>query len=127
MKSLPRYLLLFVALGLLVTSALAVKGDKEAAAAAWPMIEEGALLLDVRSEQEFSEGHIDGAVNVPHSDIDGLAAALGEDKSRNAVFYCGSGRRADMAMEILAGMGYTNLYNASGYEALEATRPQSSH
>ena len=125
MKTLHQILLLLLAIGLLATSALAVKGDKDAAEAAWPMIESGALILDVRSPEEFSKSHIEGAINIPHTDIDGLAAALGEDKSRNAVLYCGSGRRAGIAMENLAEMGYTNLHNASGLEALQATQPES--
>ena len=126
MTTLQQILVLILAVGLLATSALAVKGDKSAAEAAWPLIESGALVLDVRSAEEFSSGHIDGAVNIPHTDVEALAAALGEDKSRTAVFYCGSGRRAGLVIDTLTEMGYTNLHNASGLEALEATQPASS-
>ena len=99
-----------------------VLGDLEAASQGWAMIEEGALLIDVRSAEEFTAGHIEGAVNIPHSDVDRLAALIGEDKGRATVVYCRSGGRAGQAQTALAERGYTHVFNASGLQALEASR-----
>ena len=103
--------------------ALAVKGDTGIAEQAWPMIEQGALLIDVRSKEEFEEGHIEGALNIPHTEIGVLAQAIGTDLDRPVVFYCRSGRRAGKAQTTLEEMGYTEIFNGTGYEALEATQP----
>lgn len=112
-------------LALLCTGlALAVKGDPEAAEQGWSLVANGALLVDVRSEEEYQSGHIEGAVNVPHTDTQALAEIIGTDKNQPVVLYCGSGRRAGLAQEALESLGYTAVFNASGYEAMDATRPQ---
>ena len=100
-----------------------LRGDANAAHTAWELIGEGALLIDVRSVSEFESGHIEGALNIPHSDIEALKEAIGPEQDRNVVFYCGSGRRAGRAQEQLETIGYTGIFNATGYDALEATRP----
>jgi len=106
----------------LITPVLA-GGDQEAAKQAWPMIENGALLLDVRSEEEFAAGHLDGAINISWDDTDALIAAIGFNKQRPVVFYCRSGNRAGKSITTLAEKGYTNIFNATGLEALKATKP----
>jgi len=107
----------------LITPVLAGGGDPEAARQAWPMIESGALLVDVRSQKEFAEGHLDGAVNIEWDQTDALAAAIGADKQRQVVFYCRSGNRAGKSITALEAMGYTHIFNATGLEALQETRP----
>lgn len=102
----------------------APKGDVNAAAQAWPMIQQGALVIDVRSVEEFSAGHLDGALNIVHTDTDALAQAIGDDHARSVVLYCRSGKRAGDALKALEARGYTGVFNASGLEALEATRPE---
>lgn len=116
---------LFTLMPLLLFTAIAVadKGDTEAAAEGWARVDEGALLIDVRSEEEFEAGHASGAIHAPYNDAARLVASIGPDKNRAAVLYCGSGRRAGLAIDTLRQLGYTNLFNATGYEALEATRP----
>jgi rhodanese-related sulfurtransferase len=65
------------------------------------------LLLDVRTQAEFDQGHLPGAVLSPY---DALEAAFGEpDKSRPIVVYCRSGNRSSIAARTLARMGYTNV------------------
>ena len=100
-----------------------LRGDADLATVGWERIGAGALLIDVRSSDEFSNGHIEGALNIPHSDIDALKAAIGPDTQRSVVLYCGSGRRADRALDKLESLGYSNIYNASGLDALQATQP----
>ncbi len=102
---------------------VAGSGDPEAARQAWPMIEKGALLVDVRSEEEFSAGHLEGALNIEWNRTDELIAAIGSDKQRPVVFYCRSGNRAGRAISVLTARGYTDIFNATGLDALNATKP----
>ncbi|NNE04370.1 MAG: rhodanese-like domain-containing protein [Xanthomonadales bacterium] len=105
------------------SAAVEIKGDVAAAAEGWSLIEQGALLIDVRSAAEFERGHIEGALNVPHTDIDAITAVIGEDRSRSVVLYCGSGRRAGLSQEMLEELGYEGVFNASGFSALQVTQP----
>ena len=100
-----------------------IPGDVSVAARGWEMIDQGALLIDVRSPEEYSGGHIEGSVNIPHTEVDRIRDLIGEDRSREVVFYCRSGRRVGWVMDALEKEGYTGLFNATGWEALEATRP----
>ena len=107
----------------LITPVLAGGGNPEAAKQAWPMIESGALLVDVRSEEEFATGHLEGAININWDDTDALVAAIGMRQDRQVVFYCRSGNRAGRAITTLTEKGYSNIFNATGLEALKETRP----
>jgi rhodanese-related sulfurtransferase len=70
------------------------------------------FVLDVRTPQEYADGHVPGAVNVPH---DQLASRLAEvPKDKDVVLYCKSGRRAGMAADVLAANGYTRLSHLEG-------------
>lgn len=73
---------------------------------------EHLFVLDVRSPEEFREGHIPGAVNVPY---DQIAARIAEvPKNKDVVLYCRSGRRAGIAADVLAANGYTRLSHLEG-------------
>lgn len=98
-------------------------GDPEAARKAWPMIQDGVLVVDVRSAEEFADGHLDGAVNIEWDKYDDLIAAIGDDKQRQVVFYCRTGNRVGKSIKELESRGYTNIYNATGLEALQETKP----
>ena len=52
-----------------------------------------------------------------------LPKLIGADKHRSVVFFCRSGRRSGRALEALEDMGYTGIFNGTGYTALKATRP----
>ena len=72
------------------------------------------ILLDVRTEQEFSEQRINGAILIPDFEIADRAASELPDKDALILIYCRSGRRsANVAHELLA-MGYTNVYDFGG-------------
>ena len=107
----------------LINPVLADSGDPEAARQAWPMIEQGALLIDVRTMEEFAQGHVDGALNIPYQDTDKLMSAIGTDKTRPVVVYCRSGNRSGKVKVVLETKGYTNIFNATGYGALKETKP----
>lgn len=118
------YALLLVLTVWLISPVMAGGGDPEAARKAWPMIENGVLLVDVRSKEEFDEGHLDGALNIEWDKTDALIEAIGENRSRPVVFYCRSGNRVGKSIVELEKHGYTNIYNATGFEALQETRQQ---
>jgi phage shock protein E len=82
-------------------------------------IAHGATLIDARSADEYSAGHIEGAINIPHSVVSKELAQLGEDKSKEIVVYCKSGRRAGKAQDALLEAGFTNVFNAGGYGDLK--------
>ncbi len=69
------------------------------------------VLLDVRTPGEFSQGHIEGAMNidVEASTFDSEIAKL--DKTKTYAVYCHSGRRSGIATQAMAKMGFTHLYN----------------
>ena len=122
-KLTPAVLVTLVALAIWLIGPVMAAGDPEAAKKAWPMIENGALVIDVRSAEEFAGGHLDGAIHIDWDDTDALIAAIGGDKQRPVVFYCRSGNRAGKAITKLRLGGYTNIFNATGLGALKETRP----
>ncbi|MDP5190824.1 rhodanese-like domain-containing protein [Rheinheimera baltica] len=77
--------------------------------------------VDVRSAEEFAAGHLEGAVNIVHTDIAKGIAALNLDKSTPIALYCKSGRRAGIALDVLQNNGYSQVTNHGGYEALLQT------
>lgn len=68
-------------------------------------------IIDVRSEQEYYEGHIDGAINIPLSNIKNKINNYIKDKNAIIVVYCSAGIRSRKAQEILSIQGYSNVYN----------------
>ena len=70
------------------------------------------VLLDVRSEQEFAEGNIEGAVNIPVADLRTRYAEL--DKDMLTIVTCGSGKRSSLATSILEQNGFEKVYNLAG-------------
>lgn len=80
---------------------------------AWQLIHSryGCRILDVRNPDEFADGHIRGAINLPLYSITHRAAALCPCRRRPILVYCGSGARSLPAVQVLSVMGYTNLYN----------------
>ena len=107
----------------LINPVMAGGGDPEAAKKAWPMIESGALLVDVRSKAEFDKGHLDGAIHIDWDKTDALMQTIGMNTQRPVVFYCRSGNRAGKSIVELKTKGYTNIFNATGLEALRETKP----
>lgn len=76
------------------------------------MINENAILVDVRSEEEYNEGHIDGALLLPVDSInEDSASEVIESKDSTVIVYCRSGSRSSQALQILNGLGYENVYD----------------
>ncbi len=76
----------------------------------------GAVLIDVRSAEEFNTGHLAGAVNIPHTEIAEKISLVAKERSTPLYLYCRSGRRVGIAMEALKNSGYTVMYNLGGME-----------
>ena len=76
----------------------------------------GAVLLDVRSPDEYASGHLQGALNIPHDQIAEKIGAAVPDKSTRVILYCRSGRRADTALKTLKAVGYESVLNFGGLE-----------
>mgnify|MGYP004531782773 CR=1 FL=1 len=74
-------------------------------------IRQGAILIDVRSPQEYREGHLDGAISIPDYQIKRTINRQVTNKNQLIVVYCSTGHRSQEAQRILENMGYTNVYN----------------
>lgn len=72
------------------------------------------IVLDVRTEGEFAQGHIKGAINMSHNLIEENIAALSQYKNKTVVVHCRSGYRAGIAEHILADNGFTKLRHLEG-------------
>ena len=76
--------------------------------------EKNYIILDARRPDEYAEGHIPGAINVPNEEIGTAEIAELPDKSQMILVYCRSGRRSKEASEKLVKLGYTNIVEFGG-------------
>ena len=76
----------------------------------------GAVLLDVRTPQEYREGHIPGSKNVPLQQLDKISS-VADNKNTPLFVYCYSGGRSRQAASMLQHMGYSNVQNIGGITA----------
>ena len=76
--------------------------------------EKDYIILDVRTIEEFNEGHIEGAILIPDYEINEKAEETLTDKNQLILVYCRSGRRSKLAAAELAEMGYTNVKEFGG-------------
>ena len=84
----------------------------------------GARVIDVRTEEEFRAGHLDGTINIPLSDLTARIAAEAPDKDQPLLLHCASGARSGAARRMLAGLGYRNVLNLGSYARAERlTKP----
>ena len=72
------------------------------------------IILDVRTEEEFDEGHIDGAILIPDYEITEKAEDILTNKDQLILVYCRSGRRSKLAADSLVTLGYTNIKEFGG-------------
>ena len=76
--------------------------------------EEGYIILDVRTQEEYDQGHIPGAILIPDTEVEVTAEEVLTDKDQLILVYCRSGRRSKLASEILVELGYTTLKEFGG-------------
>jgi phage shock protein E len=78
-------------------------------------IKAGASIIDVRTKDEFEDGHYPAARNIPVNELASRAAELGP-KEGPVVLYCASGARSAMGAKILKAAGFADVLNAGGLE-----------
>ena len=72
------------------------------------IINENAILVDVRTEDEYNENHISGAINIP---LDSINEAVSLNQDTPIIVYCKSGIRSSQALIKLENLGYTDVYD----------------
>lgn len=72
------------------------------------------IIIDARTEEEFAEGHIEGAIIIPEYEVAERAEKELPDKEQLILVYCRSGRRSKIASEALVNLGYTNVKEFGG-------------
>ncbi|WP_109485972.1 rhodanese-like domain-containing protein [Occallatibacter savannae] len=76
----------------------------------------GAMLIDVRSAQEFESGHILQAYNMPLDRVDVLVPTAVKDKNKVLLLHCATGVRSGLAKKKLEEIGYKNVFNLGSYD-----------
>ena len=117
-----RLLFLLLAVMLLTACGQTKGNDQEAAymnitaeeAKAIMDSEEGYIILDARTQEEYDQGHIPGAIVISHEEIMEKAEDMLTDKEQLILVYCRSGRRSKIAAEALVELGYTNIKEFGG-------------
>lgn len=89
--------------------------SKEAA----ELLRNGALVIDVRSVNEFESGHILQAYNIPLDRIEMLAPTVVKEKKKVLLLHCSTGVRSNLAKRKLEELGYQNVFNLGSYERAE--------
>lgn len=101
-------------MGILSNIIFGAGADKGADIAA--LIKGGALVVDVRTAEEFAGGHIAGAINIPYQLAARELASREKDLAKAIIVYCHSGARSAAAKKALNGAGYTNVVNGGGLD-----------
>ncbi len=83
------------------------------------LVDDGAVLIDVRTLVEYNAKHIDGAINLPVENIANTIEKEIKDKEKKIVLYCRSGNRSATAGQTLIDMGYKNVYDMGGMSSCE--------
>ncbi|MHB1959686.1 MAG: rhodanese-like domain-containing protein [Acidobacteriaceae bacterium] len=78
-------------------------------------LENGALVIDVRTPGEFNSGHLPKAINLPLDEIEAKLPRRVKDKSQALLLHCQSGMRSGMAKKKLKSLGYVNAFNLGSY------------
>lgn len=117
-----KWMMLLLAV-LLLTGCSVEKGEKDVAE--YEMItaqqakeimdtQEGYVILDTRTEEEYEQGHIPGAIVISHEEIKEKAESVLTDKDQLILVYCRSGRRSKLAAQDLVELGYSNVKEFGG-------------
>lgn len=77
--------------------------------------DQDAILIDVRRPEEYAEGYLEDAINIPNECIEDIERIV-QDKNRNIYLYCRTGNRSGQSLEKLKKLGYKNVYNIGGIE-----------
>ena len=79
------------------------------------------VIIDVREPEEFASGHVDGALNIPPTELmQGAKQLASLTKDTPLIVYCRTGARSNVAMQLLSQLGYTDITNGINKEQVEA-------
>lgn len=110
---LSKIILVVLAIIVLVVVYLRFTAERISGSEARQLVASGAMLVDVRSLEEFAGRHIDGALSIPIQELAGRMDELGS-KTGEIVLYCQSGSRSAMAKRLLESNGFTKVYDMGG-------------
>ena len=82
------------------------------------MLDQGGVIVDVRSESEFLTGNIEKSINIPLPEL-GSKLSLLKDKDQPIITCCASGMRSAAAKNVLKAKGYKNVVNGGGWNSLK--------
>lgn len=110
---------LFAALALLVSAAACADSDaalvdQDTLLARLDAQDTELVVLDVRTAEEFAQGHVPGARNISHDELGARLGELAGERDKDLVIYCRSGHRAGIAVETLHAAGFTRLFHLEG-------------
>lgn len=97
-----------------LTDVNAIRQERIKAEAAREKMEAGALMVDVRTQEEYDKGHIAGSIRIEEDQISEQLPAVCPDRTREIIFYCVSGKRSQQALETARSLGYKYVYNLGG-------------
>jgi phage shock protein E len=107
---------LFLIVGLMVAVMLVLKRlGLVSAEMARTYLQQGALVVDVRSAEEFKARHLSQAINIPLGELPSSLPRRVSDKNQVLLLHCLSGTRSGIAKRALKSMGYTNVFNLGSY------------
>lgn len=101
-----------IALGAMAATPASIEPATVVERLAWG--DRSLVLLDVRTPAEFAEGHLPGAINIPHTDLEARLAELEKSKGQDIVVYCRSGNRSEQALGVLRKAGFERLFHLKG-------------
>ena len=106
--------LTYLAIGVIAVIVLKrlLGGGKVASSIVKQKLESGAIIVDVRTPDEFNDGAYPGAKNIPLSELGRRLAEIPKDKP--VVLYCASGARSSSAARVMKQAGYSDVINAGG-------------
>ena len=81
------------------------------------LVSNGAVIVDVRTKGEYSQGHIKGSINIPLQSLSSQYQRLPKDKA--VITCCASGMRSSQAKSFLKSHGYTEVHNGGGWMSLD--------
>lgn len=106
---------LLIIAALVVIVILLKKSGEIAPGTAREYLQHGALVIDVRSAEEFSSGHLSAAVNLPLGDLAHSLPRLAKDKNQVLLMHCQSGVRSARATSQAKAMGYAHTFNLGSF------------
>lgn len=110
MKWIPLIVVFVIFLYVALPKVRAMKPEEAVA-----LLEQGALLVDVRTPGEFADNSVHGSRNYPLAEVEALVGAAGIDKDQPILLFCRSGRRSGIATDKLKSLGYTKVFNLGAF------------